>query len=216
MSHARAHANQHAQTRTRERRQRLAHEAARLIAEGGVRDYRQAKLKAASRLAIHDDASLPRNREIEHALREYQRLFQGDIQTHDLRLRRQAALRAMQFLADFDPRLTGPVLEGTADGNTPVTLHLYTDDPKAVARFLEDHGIPAVARSRRLRLDRVRSEDFDVWVFSAEGLTFDLTVLPTNALRQAPLSNIDERPMQRASAAQLHRLLDEIDPALPW
>ena len=65
------HARQHAETRTRERRQRLAHEAARLMAEGGIRDYHQAKLKAASRLGIHDDASLPRNREIEDALRTY-------------------------------------------------------------------------------------------------------------------------------------------------
>lgn len=71
MHHARAHAD----TRTRERRHRLAHEAARLMAEGGIRDFHQAKLKAASRLGIHDDASLPRNREIEDALREYQRLF---------------------------------------------------------------------------------------------------------------------------------------------
>ena len=63
------HAHMHAQTRTRERRQRLAHEAARLMAEGGIRDYHQAKLKAAQRLGIHDDASLPRNREIEDALR---------------------------------------------------------------------------------------------------------------------------------------------------
>ena len=41
------HARQHAETRTRERRLRLAHEAARLMAEGGFRDYHQAKLKAA-------------------------------------------------------------------------------------------------------------------------------------------------------------------------
>src|SRR3546814_7723234 len=68
-------ARQHAETRTRERRHRLAHEAARLMAEGGIRDYHQAKLKAATRLGIHDDASLPRNREIEDALREYHGMF---------------------------------------------------------------------------------------------------------------------------------------------
>src|SRR3546814_9984626 len=55
-------ARQHAETRVRERRHRLAHEAARLMAEGGIRDFHQAKLKAASRLGILDDASLPRDR----------------------------------------------------------------------------------------------------------------------------------------------------------
>jgi hypothetical protein len=206
------HARQHAETRIRERRHRLAHEAARLMAEGGIRDYHQAKLKAAERLGIVDDASLPRNREIEDALREYQRLFLGDAQTLDLRRRREAALRALEFFAYFDARLVGAVLDGTADGNSPVALQLYAEDADAVPRFLVEHAIPAELRSRRLRLDRERSDDCPVWLFSAEGLTFDLTVLPPSALRQAPLSSVDEKPMRRASVAHLRELLaaDEI------
>lgn len=203
------HARQHAETKTRERRYRLAHEAARLIAESGIRDFHQAKLKAAARLGIHDDASLPRNREIEEALREYQRLFQGDAQASELRRRREAALRALDFFGDFDARLVGPVLEGTADGNSSVHLQLYTDDADSVPRFLDEHHIPAEPRSRRVRLDRERALEVPTWLFSAEDLAFDLTVLPHAALRQAPLSNIDEKPMRRASAAQLQALLVE-------
>lgn len=206
MPHARQHAQQHALTRTRERRHRLAHEAARLMAEGGIRDYHQAKLKAAERLGIFDDASLPRNREIEDALREYQRLFQRE-NVPALRQRREAALRAMEFFAAFQPRLVGPVLDGTADTRSPVALHLFSDDADAVPRFLDQHGIPAEARSRRLRLDRERVVDVPVWVFSAEELSFDLTVLPLDVLRQAPLSSTDEKPMKRAGATQLRQLL---------
>ena len=205
MPHARQHAHQHALTRTRERRHRLANEAARLMAENGMRDYHQAKLKAAERLGIHDDASLPRNSEIEDALREYQRLFQRD-GAERLRLRREAALRALEFFAAFEPRLVGPVLDGTADARSPVALHLHSDDPDAVARFLEQHHIPAESRSRRIRLDRERSDDYPVWLFSAEDLAIDLTVLPGPVLRQAPLSGVDERPMRRASAAPLREL----------
>lgn len=203
------HAHLHAQTRTRERRQRLAHEAARLMAEGGIRDFHMAKRKAAQRLGILDDASLPRNREIEEALRQYQRLFLGDRQLADLRRRREAALRALEFFAGFQPRLVGPVLEGTADGRSAVDLHLHSDDPDAVPRWLDEHGIPAQPRSRRLRLDRERELDAPGWLFSAEDLAFDATVLPLDGLRQAPLSGIDERPMQRASAVQLRTLLVE-------
>lgn len=202
-------ARQRAETRTREQRHRLAHEAARLMAESGIRDYHQAKLKAAQRLGIHDDASLPRNHEIEAALREYQRLFQGEDQASALRTRRQSALGALEFFARFEPRLVGPVLEGTADANSPVQLHLYADDPDAVTRYLDEHGVPAEARTRRLRLDRNRSEDVPVWVFSVDGVGYDLTVLPRLALRQAPLSGIDERPMQRASLAQLRQMVAE-------
>ena len=210
MPHARQHAHQHALTRTRERRHRLANEAARLMAESGMRDYHQAKLKAAERLGIHDDASLPRNSEIEDALREYQRLFQRD-GAEGLRLRREAALRALEFFAAFEPRLVGPVLDGTADARSPVALHLHSDDPDAVARFLEQHHIPVESRSRRIRLDRERSDDYPVWLFSAEDLAIDLTVLPGTVLRQAPLSGVDERPMRRASAVQLRELLAEAE-----
>jgi hypothetical protein len=113
----------------------------------------------------------------------------------------------MAFFAEFQPRLVGPVLDGTADANSPVLLHLHCDDADAVTRFLDQHGIPATARGRRLRLDRERDGEFPVWVFSAEGITFDLTVLPLDILRQAPLASVDEKPMRRASTTQLQQLL---------
>jgi len=207
MTDARQHAHQHAQAHTRERRQRLAHEAARLMAEGGIRDFQMAKRKAAQRLGIFDDASLPQNREIEDALRDYQRLFLGDRQQADLRHRREAALRALEFFNAFQPRLVGPVLDGTADAHSPVLLHLHSDDADAVPRWLDEQGIPAQARTRRLRLDREREAEVPAWLFGAEGLGFEVLVLPLDGLRQAPLSAIDEKPMRRASAAQLRTLL---------
>jgi hypothetical protein len=60
-------------------------------------------------------------------------------------------------------------------------------------------------------MDRERSLDVPVWVFSAEELTFDLAVLPYDALRQAPLSPVDEKPMRRASVAQLRQVLAEAE-----
>ena len=209
MPHARPHAHTHAQTRTRERRQQLATEAARLMAQGGIRDFHQAKRKAAEKLGITDDASLPRNREIEDALREYQRLFQGETHGLELSRRREAALGALEFFGAFEPRLVGPVLEGSADAHSPVQLHLHADDAEAVPRFLDEHGIPPDARTRRIRLDRERSEEVPVHVFVADEIAFDLSVLPRSVLRQAPLSGIDERPMKRASLAQLRALLAE-------
>lgn len=206
-------AREHTATQTRERRHRLAHEAARLMVEGGIQDFHQAKRKAAIRLGIHDDASLPRNAEIEQALREHQRLFAGSAQSDALRQRREAAVHALKFLQAFAPRLAGPVLEGTADAHSPVQLHLHDDDPDAVQRFLDEHGIPAEVRSRRLRWDRERVLDAPVWVFSADGVVFELLVLPCHALRQAPLSAVDEKPMRRASLARLRELLQDTAPA---
>jgi len=203
----------YAQTRAHEQRRRIAVEAARLIAEGGLRDYRQAKLKAAQRLGIFDDLSLPKNGEIEDALREHQRLFRANDQPETLRSLREAALEAMRFFADFEPRLVGPVLDGTADEHSAVCLHLHDDGGDRVAVFLQERGIPYEERTRRLRLERETTADVPVFVFSAGDSAIDITVLPYDRLRQAPLDRIDEKPMRRANLAAVEELVRGQDAA---
>ncbi|WEN16078.1 hypothetical protein PY254_05240 [Rhodanobacter sp. AS-Z3] len=203
------HPRIHAHDRLQQNRVRIAQEAARLMSEHGIRDFHHAKLKAAERLGVLDSQSLPRNLEIEQALREHQRLFLGDSQPQLLRQRREAALESMHFLAAFEPRLVGAVLEGTADTHSAVCLHVYSDDPEAVMLYLRDNGIPFDTQTRRLRYSRDDQPEYPVLLFAADELPFDLTVLPRDALRQAPLDRTDERPMRRASRAQLNLLLEQ-------
>jgi hypothetical protein len=199
----------HAHDRLQRNRLRVAQEAARLMSEHGIRDFHHAKLKAAERLGILDTQSLPRNLEIEQALREHQRLFLADSQPQLLRQRREAAVEAMRFLAAFEPRLVGAVLEGTADTHSAVCLHVYSDDPEAVGLYLREHGVPIETQIRRLRYARDEQPEYPVLLFAADGLPFDLTVLPRNALRQAPLDRTDDRPMRRAALPQVEALLSE-------
>jgi hypothetical protein len=197
----------HTEGRAHQLRRRVALEAARLISEHGIRDYGMAKRKAAQHIGIRDEGHLPRNREVDNALREHQRLFRADQQPYALRDRRETAREAMRFLARFEPRLVGAVLNGTADIHSPVTLHLFDDCAEAVALFLREHGIGFETRARTLRVDRERSAAFPVLVFHAEGVVVDITVFPRDALRQAPLDPIDERPQQRASLAAVDAML---------
>jgi hypothetical protein len=199
----------HAHDRLQRNRLRVAQEAARLMSEHGIRDFHHAKLKAAERLGILDSQALPRNLEIEQALREHQRLFLADSQPQLLRQRREAAVEAMRFLAAFEPRLVGSVLEGTADAHSAVCLHVYSDDPEAVGLYLRERGVPIETQVRRLRYSRDDQPEYPVLLFAADELSFDLTVLPRDALRQAPLDRADDRPMRRASLAQVEMLLDE-------
>ncbi len=203
------HSSRQQGTDRQQQRRRVALEAARLISEHGIRDYGHAKRRAADRLGIWDEQALPRNTEIEDALREHQRLFQAASQPQALRARREGARAAMRFLARFEPRLVGAVLEGTADAHSAVCLHVFSDDPDAVALFLGERGVSAETQSRRVRLDRERELLAPVLLFAADDLDFDLTVLPPDALRQAPLDSIDGRPLARASLAELDALLRE-------
>jgi len=199
----------HAHDRLQRNRLRVAQEAARLMSEHGIRDFHHAKLKAAERLGILDTQALPRNLEVEQALREHQRLFLADSQPQLLRERREAAVEAMRFLAAFEPRLVGAVLEGTADAHSAVCLHVYSDDPEAVMLYLREHGVPIETQVRRLRYSRDDQPEYPMLLFAADELPFDVTVLPRDALRQAPLDRADDRPMRRASLAQVEMLLDE-------
>jgi hypothetical protein len=199
----------HAHDRVQRTRLRVAQEAARLMSEHGIRDFHRAKRKAAERLGVLDEQALPRNHEIEQALREHQRLFQADSQPHLLRERREAAVEAMRFLQRFEPRLVGAVLEGTADAHSAVCLHVFSDDPEAVGIYLREHGVPFETQTRRLRVTRDEQVEYPVMLFAADNLPFDITVLPHNALRQAPLDRIDEKPMRRASLASVEIMLAE-------
>ncbi len=199
----------HASDRQRHNRRRVAQEAARLMSEHGIRDYHHAKLKAAERLGILDTQALPRNHEIEQALREHQRLFLASSQPQLLRARREAAAEAMRFLAPFEPRLVGAVLDGTADAHSAVCLHVFSDDPDAVHRHLHEHGVPYETQTRRLRTSRDEQAEYPVLLFAADALPFDLTVLPHDALRQAPLDRVGDKPMRRAALAAVEELLAE-------
>ena len=191
-----------------QQRRRIAVEAARLMSEQGVRDFHIAKLKAAERLGIGADSALPKNSEIEEALREHQRLFDADDQPQRLRRYREAAREALQFFAAFEGRLVGSVLDGSADRHSSVCLHLFADEPEAVIRFLDENRIPYEEHDRALRLSRdAEPIDYPVFEFSAGGVPFDVTVLPLAQLRQAPLDRSGDKPMRRASLGALDALL---------
>lgn len=196
-----------AQLRTQEVRRRIAVEAARLISDSGLRDYAHAKARAAERLGIFDDVSLPSNSEIEEALREHQRLFHADDHAVTLTRLRGVAREAMRFFALYEPRLVGAVLDGTADAHSAICLHLYSDQPRDVEGFLRERAIPYAEQTRRLRVDRENADEFPVFLFSADDTAIDVTVLPYDLLRQAPLDRVSERPMHRAGLAAVEALL---------
>lgn len=193
--------------RTRQRRQQLAQEAARLLATGAQHDPARALRKAAERLGIRDESLFPGGDEIREALQAHQRLFGGEAPASRRQALREAALEAMAFFAAFDPRLAGAALDGPVDAHTPVCLHLHADDPDAVAHFLHDQRIPATQATRRLRLARGETAPLPCWEFAAGGIAFELWVLPISALRQAPLEPLEDRPMRRATASALRQLI---------
>ena len=195
---------------TERTRQVLAQEAARIIVNHGVRDYRVAKQKAAERLGVSARGVLPGNPEIEAAVAEHLQLFGGDDHADRLRLMRVAALAAMELLTEFSPRLVGPVLTGTADENSAVNLHVFTDSPEAVALALEHIGINYRPYERRLKSRRDQVETYSGFEFHHNHSPIQATVFPVDGIRQAPMSPVTGKPMKRVDAAAVQEMLEHV------
>ncbi|HSD53874.1 MAG TPA: hypothetical protein VLC47_06890 [Burkholderiales bacterium] len=189
-------------------RQAVADEAARIMSEQGVDDFLLAKRKAAERLGVTDASILPRNTEIEAAMKAHHRLFANDRHAADLTELRRAALAAMRLMADFQPRLVGAVLNGTASAHSEINLHLFSETPEAVSLRLDERGVPHEVLERRVRFERDRTVSYPALRFVAGQRTVDAVVFPLDGIRQSPCSPVDGKPMRRANAAEVEGLLD--------
>jgi hypothetical protein len=197
-------------TRADNLRRALAVEAARIMCEHGVQDFLVAKRKAAERFGVTDGAALlPKNSEIEAALAEYQRLFGGASHLRSLAAQRRAALAAMRYFSEFEPRLVGAVLSGTATEHSEVQLHLFAERAEAVSLKLLDEGIEHEVTERRVRLDAGRVRAFPGVRLRMDDQPIEATVFPTDGIRQAPVSPVDGRPMRRATLTEVQALLGE-------
>ncbi|MCB1746222.1 MAG: hypothetical protein H6977_12150 [Gammaproteobacteria bacterium] len=182
--------------------------AARHLAAGEADDFDTARRRAARDLGLDERRDAPDNRSIQRALAEHLALFEREELAARLARLRGAALRALEALARFDARLVGPVWYGTATASTPITLHLASDEPEAVTRFLLERRIPYHLVDRHCRFPRGDAADMPCFEVEIAGEAFDLVVFPTAGSRRMPLSSLDDKPVRRVAAAELGALLD--------
>lgn len=185
-------------------RRLIAHAAARMIAEDGSLDYGTAKRKAARQLGAPDSGNLPDNQQIEDALRSYQALYQADETRAQLALLRQTAIEYMERLADFDPHLTGAVLNGTAGRNTDITLQLFTDRQKDLEFLLINMTVPYHAGEYRAADAPARV--YPRFVIDDPRAPVDLVVYPASELRNMKKLQADGSP-RRLRLAQVRALI---------
>jgi hypothetical protein len=196
-------------------RQKLARAAAQVMLDGGIQDYGLAKRKAQERLRLPSGTPLPSNQEIEEAVREHQRLFGGCEREQHLSRLRAAAVEAMRQLAVFKPRLVGPVLSGTAESHTPVSLHLFAESPEEVGFSLMERGIPYRNTEHRLRMSTGETERVPGFSFFAGDVALELVVFSGRTRGHTPLSPVDGRAMQRAALSQVEGLLAREEQEIP-
>ena len=186
-------------------RERIAHLAARMMAEDGIEDYGLAKRKAARQAGAADTRQLPDNEEIEAALRTYRELYQRQ---HPAQLRelRQLALVVMSELSQFDPHLTGSVLNGNAGKFADIHLQLFAESNKAVEFALLDRGIRYQTGAVRLYAGEMPI-DAAVLSFERDAVTIHLTLLSPRERRMSVKTGTGGRAIERANRQAVEALL---------
>ncbi|MDQ1314208.1 MAG: hypothetical protein QG662_317 [Pseudomonadota bacterium] len=173
-------------------RRRIAHAAARILAEDGSLDYGSAKRKAARQLGMPDSGSLPDNQQVEEALRSYLAIYQADEVRAQLTLLRQIAIEYMERLSAFDPHLTGPVLNGTAGKHTDINLQLFTDQQKDVEFLLM--GLSPPYQAGEYRAADAPGRVYPRFFIDDPRASVDLVVYPAAELRNMKRQQADGSP----------------------
>lgn len=196
-------------------RRTICEEAARIMVEQGMSDYRCAKQKAVHRLGLSPHRSeLPSNRELTDAMRVRLRLFDGRDSNRRCQTRLSHALELMALLEEFRPRLVGPLLDGIATRHGTIDLHLFCDTPESAMLRLGDLDIRYRPFDKRMRFPVDRYEQVPGFGFAWRTSQFDVLAFEQHRIREAPLCPVDGRPMRRAGADRVAVLRRELGDGL--
>lgn len=188
----------------------IACEAARLMYEDGVREYRDAKRKAAKRFgpekALSLGSHLPTNAEIHQELVRLIAAREEEVLPERLLGLRITALSYLEFFEEFSPYLVGSVLSGAVTERSDIDIHLFSDSIETVENLLRERGVPFETETVPIRKGGVIRDYTHIYLEDG-GVEIECSVYPSEERRNRTLSSITGRPMERAGAAQLKRII---------
>lgn len=188
----------------------IAYEAARLMYEDGVREYRDAKRKAAKRFgpekALSLGSHLPTNAEIHEELARLIATREEEVLPERLLRLRLAALSYLEIFADFSPYLVGSVLSGAVTERSDIDIHLFSDSIEAVENLLTERGMAFETETVPIRKGGVIKDYTHVYL-EDEGVVIECSVYPAKERRNRTVSSITGKPMERAGATHLEKLI---------
>jgi hypothetical protein len=169
-------------------RQHIAQQAAKIISDHGINDFDSAKKKAAKMLGVSpaQQGVLPTHQEIQTELELLQRMFPSAPRETHVHTLRQKALRTMQILKPFQPRLVGMVLDGSATFHTPIHLHVVADTSEEVMIHFINLKIPYDSGEHKLTLSDKQVKQFPMFRIYMADSPIEITVLPEDSLKYTP------------------------------
>jgi len=160
-------------------RRRVAREAAILLYTSQEKEYKQAKERAAEILGAR---MLPSNREVAEEVDAIAEEREGSARHTYLIQLREEALKIMEVLGDFHPRLIGSVWRGTAHRDSDIDISVFSSDPNFVIDQLQKEGFKIAKTEWTPATKRVeKKETFHIYL-----------ALPTNDEAEVVVEGLEE------------------------
>ncbi len=131
-------------------KKRVAREAALLLYTSQEKEYKQAKRRAAENLGAR---IFPSNLEVARELDATAEEMEGASRNERLIQMRKEALKIMQILEDFNPRLIGSVWRGAINKNSDIDIVAFASTPNAVLAQLRKGGF-SIDKTERLSVTK--------------------------------------------------------------
>ena len=161
----------------------IANRAAEIIMEEGITDYHFAKKKASKYLGYQSSDFLPSNDEIDNALKEYQKIYQADIDASLVDKIKSEALMIMQLFKNFNPHLVGQLIDGLIPKYPVLQINLYTDNMKEIEYLLLNNNIEFNLKNKNISEKRTKKKSLrNIPIVQIEGRWFpiELKILEEN------------------------------------
>ncbi len=195
-------------------RRHIAWDAARLMYSREESEYLRAKLKAAKRICRGEvkPSDLPSNAEIRTEINAMARMHEGEERLGRLQEMRFSALRLMQQLRPFKPRLIGSVLTGHIRAGSDIDIHLFSETLEAVEHALDQEGLAYEVQKKIVR-KQGKTETFVH--FHIQGrFPYELTVYSPEKTRDQFRCSITGKAIEKRTLNELRLFLQKEYPLL--
>jgi predicted nucleotidyltransferase len=186
---------------------RVAREAAFLLYTAQEKEYKQAKERANENLGAR---ILPSNLAVARELDAIAEELEGASRHKRLVQMRKEALKIMQILKDFNPRLVGSVWRGAINKNSDIDIVAFASTPNAVLTSLQESSF-SIAKTEWLSVTKAgrKEASFHIYVALPSGNEAEVVVRSVEKVNLCEKCEIYGDRVTGLNGSQLVKVLKE-------
>ena len=186
---------------------RVTKEAATLLYFGTEKEYKQAKVRAATTLGSH---FLPSNLEVALELNRIVEENEGPKRKERLIEMRKQALIIMKFLEAYSPVVIGSVWRGTIRQGSDIDIAVYADEPDEILRTLKTRGI-TISKTTWVTVNKQGKtlESYHIFAETPQKNTLEIVVRKPEEAHEKRRCEIFGDEIKGLKIKQLEKLLED-------